>query len=94
MNNKRIDQLTAVLAFTNELSDAAKRRASFAAGDDTITDAQAIADGKKQAEEFVRSRNLKGTHPRSSIGMTEEEKEIAQETRAWVARKDKRMRGA
>jgi hypothetical protein len=94
MSQERIDQLTAVLAFTNQLSDEAKRRASFAASNDTITDAQAIADGKKQVEEFVSSRSLKGTHPRSSIGMTEEEKKIAQETRAWVARKDKRMRGA
>lgn len=94
MNQERIDQLTAVLAFTTQLSDETKRRASFAASDDTITDEQAIADAKKQAEEFVRARNVKGTHPRSSIGMTEDEKQIAQETRAWVARKDKRMRGA
>jgi hypothetical protein len=90
----RIDQLTAVLAFTNQLSDEAKRCASFAASDnDTITDEQAIASGRQQAEEFVRARNLKGTHPRSSIGMTEEERKIAEETRAWVRRKDKRLRG-
>lgn len=94
MSQERIDQLTAVLAFTNQLSDEAKRRASFAASNDAITDEQAIADAKKQAEEFVRARNLKGTHPRSSIDMTEEEKKIAHDTRAWVARKDKRMRGA
>lgn len=89
----RIDQLTAVLAFTNQLSDETKRRASFAASNDTITDEQAIADAKKQAEEFVRARNLKGTHPRSSIGLTEEEKKIAGETRAWVNRKHKRFKG-
>ena len=93
MNKEKVlDGLTALLEFTDRLGEA-NQRASFATSDDTITDEQAIASARQQAEEFVRARNLRGTHPRSSIGLTEEEKKIAGETRAWVRRKDKRFRG-
>lgn len=83
-------QLSQLLNGVNKLADAmnANKASSFSGND--ATRPSDLDEAERSAREYAKSRAKGGTMPRHESGISNEEKSIADETRAWIARQRKR----
>lgn len=92
LKNLNEDQLQRFLGGVNKLADAMNaNKASSFSGDDDARTRRTLEDAERSARAYAKNRNAGGgTMPSRDADLSKEEKTIADETRAWIARQRKR----
>jgi hypothetical protein len=95
MNLKNLNEseLKEFLANTNKLADVMQAsRATNFSGDDTDNRSREpmLRDAERSAKDYARQRATGGAHPSRDAHLSPDERKIADETRAWIARQKKR----
>ena len=89
LNGLNESQLKQILDGVERLADSINRAAGFTGKDDARSQA-ALEDAERSARDYAKARNAGGTMPSRDAHLSNEEKSIADETRAWIARQRKR----
>jgi hypothetical protein len=94
MNFKEMNQsqLKEILGSVNKLADVMQgnRATNNFSADDDARRRRTLDDAERSAKDYARQRATGGAHPARDAHLPPEERKIADETRAWIARQKKR----
>jgi hypothetical protein len=88
-NDLNNEQLKEILGNVNKLADVMEATNKFSADDDARR-RRTLDDAERSAKDYARQRATGGAHPSRDGHLPPEERKIADETRAWIARQKKR----